>query len=103
MVEELAQMREEVPDRELDRARQYSKGRTLLRMEDTRSVAAWLSSQELLAGEVVTVEDAVERIEGVSPEDVARVAARLIDETRLKLAVVGPNRDEETLRELLRF
>ena len=103
MVEELAHMREEVPERELDRARQYSKGRTLLRMEDTRSVAAWLSSQELLTGEVVTVEDAVDRIEGVTPGDVARVAARVIKESRLKLAVVGPNGDEEALRELLRF
>ena len=103
MVEELAQMREEVSEPELNRARQYSKGRTLLRMEDTRSVAAWLSSQELLTGEVVTVEDAVERIESVTPGDVARVAARVIEESRLKLAVVGPNSGEETLRELLRF
>ena len=103
MVEELAHMREEVPERELDRARQYSRGRTLLRMEDSRSVAAWIGSQELLTGKVVTVEDAVGRIESVTPGDVSRVAARVIEEDRLKLAVVGPDGDEEALRELLRF
>ncbi len=103
IVQELQQIRENVPEQELDRAKQFSKGRTLLRMEDSRSVAAWLASQELLTGQVTTVEDAVTLIDRVGPDDVARAAGRVVDENLLKLAVVGPHRSSEALLKLLHF
>jgi predicted Zn-dependent peptidase len=103
IVEEVRRIREDVSEPELDRARQFSKGRTLLRMEDSRSVAAWLGSQELLTGQVATVEEAVALIEGVGPEDVARAAGRVVDENLMKLAVVGPHRSAEPLLKLLHF
>ena len=103
IVEEVRRIREDVSEPELDRAKQFSKGRTLLRMEDSRSVAAWLGSQELLTGQVATVEEAMALIEGVGPEDVARAANRVVDENLMKLAVVGPHRSAEPLLKLLHF
>lgn len=101
VVRELAGMRELVPAAELNKAREYTKGRLLLRMEDTRSVASWLGAQELLLGQVSTIDETVQLIDAVTAEDVARVAGRLLHQDKLRLAVVGPNDGEEELQKLL--
>ncbi len=103
VVQELSGMRQEVPVGELNKAKEFAKGRLMLRMEDTRSVAAWLGAQELLLGQVVTVDETVQRLDEVSGADVARVAERLLDPDKLRLAVVGPHRGEKTLQKMLQF
>ena len=102
-VQELAGMRDPAPEAELHKAKEYAKGRLLLRMEDTRAVAAWLGAQELLLGEVATVADTAARIDAVTAADVTRAAARLLDPAQLRLAVVGPGGGEKTLQKLLAF
>ena len=65
-------MLERVPDTEVHKVREYIKGRLLMRMEDSRAVAAWLSSQELLLGEITTPDETASRIDAVTPADVLR-------------------------------
>ena len=103
VVSDLAGMRAPVPGAELNKAREFTKGRLLLRMEDTRSVAAWLGAQELLLGKVSTIDETIEKIDRVSSEDIAHVAERLLDPNKLRLAVVGPQSDERDLQALLKF
>ncbi len=97
---QLSAMREGFTERELEKAREYSKGRIMLRMEDTRSVAMWQGGQELLLNRVSTVDDVVSAIESVTLEDVNRVAGELVDEKRLNLAVVGPFKSDRRFREV---
>jgi predicted Zn-dependent peptidase len=103
MVSELNGMRVEVGLPELTKAKEYAKGRLLLRMEDTRSVASWLGTQDLLLGSIATVDEVIEQIDRVEAADVARVAQRVLNEDKLRLAVVGPHRSDKSLRRLLRF
>ncbi len=103
ILRELDGMRRQVPLPELNKAKEFAKGRLLLRMEDTRSVAGWLGAQELLLGRITTVEDTVREIDAVTAADLTRVAERLIDPDKLRLAVVGPHRGEKTLQKLLKF
>ena len=103
VVSELKGMHQEVPPQELAKAKEYSKGRLLLRMEDSRAVAMWLGGQELLLDRVATVEEVVEWIDAITAEDVARVAQRVLNENQLKLAVVGPHRGDKSFLKLLRF
>ena len=72
-------------------------------MEDSRSVAAWLGTQELLLGKIASVNEVVQNIDEVTTSDVARVAQRVLDENQMKLAIVGPHRGGKLLRKLLRF
>jgi predicted Zn-dependent peptidase len=102
VVAELERMRDHGPTtQELTKARELSKGRMMLRMEDTRSVSGWIGAQELLLGFVRTVEDAVAEMDAVTIEDLQRVAAELLDPRRSYLAVVGPYRSDKRFASLL--
>ncbi|MCH7606068.1 MAG: insulinase family protein [Chloroflexi bacterium] len=103
VLHELQSMREEVPEQELVKAKEYTKGRLLLRMEDTRAVTGWLASQELLQDQVFTPDEVVQLIDNVSAPEIARVANELVDPDKLKLAVVGPHRSENAFLKLLHF
>jgi len=92
---------ESVPADELTKAKEFIKGRLLLQMEDSFSVAAWCGRQEVLSPEVLTVDEVIEAIEAVTAADIQRVAQGLFLGERLNLAVVGPFEDEEGVRELL--
>ena len=81
------------PSAEVHKAREYLKGRLLMRLEDSSSVAAWLASQELLLNEVDMPDEVAECIDRVTPDDALRVAHRLVNCDALRLAVVGPHDD----------
>jgi predicted Zn-dependent peptidase len=91
---ELSRMvQDTVPDDELQRAKEYSKGRMALRLEDTHSVASWLGGQEALRNEVLELDDVMARFDAVTADDVSRVARNLFRKDRLRLALIGPHRD----------
>jgi predicted Zn-dependent peptidase len=92
---------EGITEAELTKARELSKGRLMLRMEDTRNVGGWIGAQELLLGTVRTVEDVVAEMDAVTLDDVRRVAREIIRLDRLYLAVVGPYRSNKRFIGLL--
>jgi predicted Zn-dependent peptidase len=99
---ELNRLKEKTPEVELTKAKELGKGRLLLRMEDTRSVAGWLGGQELLLGDILTVDQVVAIIDSIQADDLVRVAQELLIGERLNLAVVGPVEDKN-LEGLLQF
>jgi predicted Zn-dependent peptidase len=101
IVGQLAGLRAGVPEVELHKAKELTKGRMLLRLEDTRSVSAWMGGQEMLTGHVLTPEEVIARIDAVTPEDVSRVVEALLHRERMSLAVVGPHRSERRFLSLL--
>ena len=99
---ELERLADGGPDSdELVKARELSKGRLLLRLEDTRAVAGWVGAQELLLDRVRTVDDAVAEMEAVTLEDLQRLAREILDLRRMHLAIVGPFRSDKRFAALL--
>ncbi len=104
ILEEMARLRDQgLSSEELTKARELSKGRLLLRMEDTRAVSGWLGGQELLLGKVNSIDEAIAEMEAVTLEDAQRVARELLVGERLHLAVVGPYRSVKRFAPLLRL
>ncbi len=101
VLEEMARLRDGVSQEELLKAKELSKGRLLLRLEDTRAVASWLGGQELLLGRVYTVDEVIAFLEAVTADDLRRVAADLLVTDQLYLAVVGPFRSDKRFAPLL--
>ena len=103
LVYQLQRLKDGVTEAELAKSKELVKGRLLLRMEDTRSVASWAGAQELITDRILTVDDVVERMEKVTGDDLKRVARELIVTEKLNLAVVGPRRGEKALHKLLKL
>jgi predicted Zn-dependent peptidase len=90
-----------VPPEELTKAKEYIKGRLVLRMEDSRAISSWMGGQELLRREVKSVSDVLASIDAVTAEDIRRVAADVIDDDRANLAIVGPYRSRDRFARLM--
>lgn len=104
VLSELARLkRQPVPAAELTKAKEYSKGRLVLGLEDSRGMATWSGAQELLQGSIMTVEEVMRLIDEVSADDIQRLANHIFVDEQLNLAVVGPYKDEAPFKELLTF
>lgn len=104
ILEELKRIREmEVPETELRKVKEYIKGHTLLSLERSGYVAHWGGWQELMLGEIQTVDDVLEKIEAVTSIDITRMSGELFKEERLNLAFVGPQKDADAVLSALRL
>ncbi len=101
ILQEMRHLKEKVPGPELAQAKEFVKGRLLLRMEDNRSVSSWAGGQELLLGHIRTVDEVTSIINAISAEDLQEVAQELFLTDKLSLSTVGPISDEDKLLKLL--
>jgi predicted Zn-dependent peptidase len=91
IMREVERLRDElVPDVEIERVRDFAKGRLELRLEDTRGVSGWLAGQELFLGRVRSVEEVSAIIDGVTPADMQRVAREYLRPELAYVAAIGP-------------
>lgn len=100
---ELGKMRDGVTEAEWSQARELTKGRMMLRMEESRAVSSFLGIQELLRDKVETVEEVLAKVSAVTREDIQRVANRVIQSENLVLAIVGPFDDASHFEAMLKF
>ncbi len=103
ILEQLAELKERVPETELSKAKEMSKGRLLLRMEDSRNVAGWVGGQEVLSGRVLSVDQVISIVEAITADELKQLARELMVGSQLRLAVVGPVASSESLEELLKM
>ncbi len=91
---------EPVPDAELERAKEYARGRLSVQLESTSALCNHLGQQELLTGEILLASDIAERLLAVDPESVRALAAEILS-GGLRAAVIGPFRKPEPFLEVL--
>jgi predicted Zn-dependent peptidase len=91
--------REVVPE-ELDRAKEFTKGRLRLELETTNGVAFWLSYQELLLGQIKTIEEEVALVDAVTATDIKRVAGEIM-RGPMQMAVIGPFASDAAFRSVI--
>ncbi|MFC1870916.1 M16 family metallopeptidase [Chloroflexota bacterium] len=103
ILEQLSGLKMGIPQHELSKAKEMAKGRLLLRMEDSRSVSGWAGGQEILTGQILSVDEVVSLVDAVTTEDITQLAGELLVGSQLRLAVVGPFPPEEPLDRLLKL
>jgi predicted Zn-dependent peptidase len=88
---------QDLTDEELVRAKEFTKGRLRLDLETTNGVAFWLTYQELLLGEIRSIEDELKVVDAITAADVRRVAGSVLREP-MQMAVIGPFTKESGFR-----
>ncbi len=100
---ELRRLKERIPEAEITKAKELFKGRIYLRMEDSRSVASWTGTQEILMGKIQTVDDVINTVGAITADDLQKVAAKYLVGEKLHLAAVGPIDIDKNWEELLKL
>ena len=103
ILEQLSQLKELVPEPELAKAKEQSKGRLLLRMEDSRNVAGLIGGQEILTGRILSVDQVISIVDAITADELKQLARELLVGSQLRLAVVGPVTDGEPLEKLMKL
>jgi predicted Zn-dependent peptidase len=92
---------EPVPSDELEKARAFGKGRFVLQLESPQGMIMFGLRREVLEGKATDPSEVLAGLDAVTSEDVQRVARDVIDEERLRLALIGPFDDAERFEPLL--
>ncbi|HEU0169711.1 MAG TPA: insulinase family protein, partial [Chloroflexota bacterium] len=104
IVAEIEKLRQSpVSAEELHHAREYYKGRMVLRLEDTRAVAGWTGGQELLNDKIMEVDEVIDIIDRITPAELHKLAQDVFTDDWLHMAAVGPFKREARFQKLLRF
>jgi predicted Zn-dependent peptidase len=103
ILEELSQIKRGITADELTRAKELSKGRLHLRLEDSRNVALWHGGQEILTQQILSIDDVIATIDAITLDELTEVAEQILNGSGLNLAVTGPVKEAEPLRQMLKM
>jgi len=94
---------ESIDAKELRKAKEYIKGKTLLGVETSDALGGWFGFRELFGEDMISPEDYNQHIESVTASEIKSVAQDLLREDRLNLGVVGPFEDKSKFEKILKF
>lgn len=92
-----------IDDEELERAKNLIKGQMAIQMESSSNVANWHGRQAVLRDEILTPEDFMKKVNKVSAQDIRQAARNVFVNQGLNLAVIGPFRDGNTMKGILKL
>lgn len=80
----------EVPEAELANARDFVKSGLFLSMENMETVMSRIAKNELHFGRYIPLEEILDSIDRISPDDILRVGSRIFGSRELTVAALGP-------------
>ncbi len=86
---------------ELEKARNFAKGRFVLQLESPQGLMMFGLRKEVLERKLPDPDEVLRGLDAVTSDDVARVASELLTSERLRLAVIGPFDDVSRFEPLL--
>jgi predicted Zn-dependent peptidase len=92
---QLAQGEKPAQPQEVQQAKDYLVGKTVLSLEDSLSVAKYFALKDVLLNKLEDPDQVLKRIQAVTTEQVNQLAAELVRANQLRLAVIGPFKDQD--------
>lgn len=92
---------EKVAEKELQKAKDYIKGKMVMGMEASDEVAMFYVGQELARKNILKMEEIFESIDRVTVEDILKIAQDIFRTSRLNLAIIGPHKNKSKLEKML--
>ncbi|MFO7807056.1 MAG: pitrilysin family protein [Candidatus Moraniibacteriota bacterium] len=94
---------EKISEKEIAKAKEYIKGKTLMSLESSSAVANFFGDQELFKKKVEEPEELFKKIDAVTADDIKEAAQKNFRNDRLNLAVIGPHKNDEEIKKYLTF
>ena len=104
VISELVALRDNVISQdELIKAKEITKGRLMLRLEDSRSVSSWVGVQQMLSDAIRSPEQVIAEIDSVKVTDITSACNHIIDDKKMCMAIVGPFRNPGQFTKLVKL
>lgn len=94
---------EGVTPKELSKAKEYIKGKTLLNLETSDDQAIWFGMQEILEKRIETVKEKFAKIDAVKAIDIQKVAQDIFKNNKLNLTLIGPFKNKDRFLKILKL
>lgn len=86
---------------ELNKAKEYIKGKTLINLENSEDRAEFYGRQLLLKGEIDGIEEKFKKIDAVTPKKLQKISQDIFQDQKLNLALIGSELPESKLKQQL--
>jgi predicted Zn-dependent peptidase len=90
-----------VDKREIQKAKEYIKGKTTLALEDNQVRLDWFLERTAFHKTIATPVEVFKRIDSVTGKDIAKVASELFINKAMTLAIIGPYKQEKQFKKVL--
>lgn len=92
-----------VSEKELQKAKDYIKGKSVMGLESSDAVAMFFAEQGLKKKKIMTPKEIFKHIDKATSSDILRVAKDIFKEKTLNLAIIGPHKDSKKLEKILKL
>jgi predicted Zn-dependent peptidase len=91
-----------VSQEELTRAKDFSKGKMILALEDSAHFVSWLATQQLLKNKIETLDQYLKKIDQVTGSQIQAAAREVIKQSKFNLGVIGPYQDKKYFLKIIK-
>lgn len=99
ILRQLKEIRDQrVNAQELNRAKEYYIGQLTLALEDTADYMLWLGENFISLNRLLYAAEVIRRVKKVKPDDLKRLANKILQNRNLNLALIGPLKDKDKKR-----
>lgn len=103
ILSELKKIKNVVVDgKEIQKAKEYLKGKSILALEDNQVRLDWFLEHAAFYQKIETPTEVFKKIDAVTSFDIQKVAKQLFKNKNMILAVIGPYKNEKQFKTLLR-
>lgn len=98
----IAEFPETVTEKELDRAKEQTVASFVMSLESVSSLASRNGRNVLLYGNVIPEDEVINQIRSVTLEDLKKIAAEILDISKISLCAAGNVNGEKSYKEILK-
>lgn len=104
ILEEMKRLTAElVPDIEIKKSKDHLVGNFILGLESSDELASYYGGQEIITGKIKAPDEVIRNVKAVKAEEVRAVARYIFQNPKLNLAVIGPYKNSEGFKKILKF
>jgi len=92
-----------VSQRELNRVKTMRISLLKMSFESSNNIAGFYGYRELQEHKTISLAERIKEIKEVTPEDIKKIAKRILKNDNLNLAIVGPNLNEKEIKKVCKF
>jgi predicted Zn-dependent peptidase len=93
---------EKISEKELQKAKDFLKGKGVMEFEASDEVAMFYIDQEFHREKIMNLKEVFAKIDAVTIDDILRVSKDIFNKEKLNCAIIGPHKNEKNIEKILK-